>query len=327
MILMEDTISWKDNAMTLTVVPYNPHWPNLFEKEAVLISNALGNNCVALHHVGSTAVPGLCAKPKIDILAVVTDPRDIKEALQACGMTYRGEYNIPFHYGFSKRGEVDVNLHVYEIGHPEIELNLLFRDYLRASKEARDAYGKLKETLLDDESSFEKHDSPFTQYTLRKGDFIRQLLKQAGFERLRFMKCNDESEWKAARHYRQTYFFDKVPISDPYTWTFNHPDHVHFVLYQGWQIIGYAHIQLWPEKRAALRIIVLDESKRAHGSGGQFLTMIERWLKAQGYTTLHTESSPQACSFYKKYGYGPMAFDDPDNHPTDPNDTPMGKQL
>jgi hypothetical protein len=44
-------------------------------------------------------------------------------------------------------------------------------------------------------------------------------------------------------------FFDKVPTADPYTWTFDHPDHIHFVLYQGSEIIGYAHLQLWPEQK------------------------------------------------------------------------------
>jgi GNAT superfamily N-acetyltransferase len=181
--------------------------------------------------------------------------------------------------------------------------------------------------LVQDETSFEKRDSAFTQYTLRKGNFIRQILKEAGFNRLRFLKCNDNTEWNAAKHFRQTYFFDNVPMADPYTWTFNHPDHVHFVLYQGVEIIGYAHIQLWPAARAALRIIVIEEEKRQQGFGGHFLKMLEKWLKVQGYKSLHTEASPDAYLFYKKFKYTEMPFDDPDNHPTDPRDIPIGKHL
>jgi GrpB-like predicted nucleotidyltransferase (UPF0157 family) len=114
----------------IEVVPYDPKWPHIYEKEAALIRQALGGNCLAIHHIGSTSVPGLSAKPKIDVIAVVQDPLLARDQLEKIGIQYRGEYNIPLHYGFSKRGDIDLNLHVYEEAHPEIELNLCFRDYL-----------------------------------------------------------------------------------------------------------------------------------------------------------------------------------------------------
>jgi GNAT superfamily N-acetyltransferase len=152
-------------------------------------------------------------------------------------------------------------------------------------------------------------------------------LKEAGFNRLRFLKCSDHTEWDTAKHFRQKYFFDNVPISDPYTWTFNHQDHVHFVLYQGANIVGYAHILLWPENRAALRIIVIDETKRNLGFGGKFLTLIEKWLKSQNYKSIHIESSPAAFQFYKKHEYINMPFNDPEEHESHPQDIPLGKIL
>jgi GrpB-like predicted nucleotidyltransferase (UPF0157 family)/GNAT superfamily N-acetyltransferase len=311
----------------IEVVSYNPEWPHLFEGEAKKIKEALGGNCLALHHVGSTSVPGLAAKPKLDMIGAIKNPIRAKEQLEGIGFRYRGEYNIPLHYGFSFRGTMDINLHVYEEDHPEIELNLMFRDYLRNNPSVRDEYADLKEQLLQDETSFEKNDSPFTAYTLRKGDFIRECLRKAGFNRLRMLKCNDDTEWLAAKEFRQKYFFDKVPVQDPYTWTFNHPDHAHLILYLGTEIIGYAHIQLWQDKRAAIRIIVLDESKRLHGYGKQFLAMIEKWLKVQGYFSLHAESSPAAYLFYQRLGYINMPFNDPDGYESDPIDTPVGKGL
>lgn len=311
----------------IEVVPYNPEWSKQFEIEAEVIQQALRDNCIAIYHIGSTSVPKLAAKPKIDIIAVVKDLAKTISSLEAVGIKHRGEYNIPLHYGFSKRGKVDVNLHVFEEGHPEIELNLLFRDYLCAHPDVRDDYARLKEILLQDETSFMKQDSPFANYTLRKGDFIRSVLKKAGFDRLRMLKCNDETEWKAAKAFRQKYFFDKVPIEDPYTWTFNHVDHEHLAFYKGTEIIGYAHIQLWPNHRAAIRIIVVDEHVRGQEFGGQFLALIEKWLKARGYKSLHTESSPAAVSFYEKHGYSKMPFEDPDGYESDPQDTPMGKVL
>lgn len=315
------------STISIEVVPYNPEWPKQFELESAIIKQALQDNCIAIYHIGSTSVPGLAAKPKIDIIAVVKDLIKTIPSLEAVGIRYRGEYNIPLHYGFSKRGDVDVNLHVFGEDHPEIELNLMFRDYLRGYPDARDDYARLKETLLQDETSFEKQDSPFANYTLRKGDFIRSVLRQAGFDRLRMLKCNDETEWKAAKAFRQKYFFDKVPVSDPYTWTFNHPDHEHLALYKGTDIIGYAHIQFWPEHRSAIRIIVIDEPFRGKGFGGQFLALVEKWLKVRGYKSLHTESSPDALLFYKKQGYIKMSFDDPDGYESGPQDIPMGKIL
>lgn len=312
----------------IEVTPYNPLWPEQFEAEALQIKKTLADFCVAVHHVGSTSVPGLPAKPKIDILAVVVGhPSETIKKLEEIGFVYRGEYNIPLHYGFSKRGAVEVNLHVYQEGHPEIELNLTFRDYLRSHPQTRDAYGALKLKLLQDEASFEKKNSIFTGYNLGKDAFIRNVLKLAGFKSLRFVKCTHYAEWDFAKKMRQKYFFDKVPVSDPYEWTFNHPSHVHFVLCKGMDLIGYAHIQLWPKSRAALRIIVIDEAERNHGFGKQFLTWIQTWLKWQGYLSLHTESPPQAVRFYKQMGYNVMPFDDPDKHKGDPRDTPMGRLL
>ena len=58
----------------IEVVPYDPEWPEIFERESLKIREALGDNCIAIHHIGSTFVPGLAAKPKIDMIAVVKEP-------------------------------------------------------------------------------------------------------------------------------------------------------------------------------------------------------------------------------------------------------------
>lgn len=146
-------------------------------------------------------------------------------------------------------------------------------------------------------------------------------------QKIRMASCTNETEWVAARALRQEYFFDLVPIADPYTWTFDHAEHVHLVLYQGTTTIGYAHLQLWPEKRAAMRIIVIDEPYRNHGFGGEFLKLCEQWLKVQGYKSLHAESRPESLAFYQQHGYMLMPFDDPERHDTDPRDIAVGKML
>lgn len=311
----------------IVVVPYNFDWPRIFETESQKIKNALGDNCIAIHHIGSTSVPGLSAKPVIDMIGVVKDPEKIIQPLVELGFRYKGEYNIPMRFYFNRSEGVDTNLHIYEEGHPEIELNLLFRDYLRQHPEAKDEYGKLKEDLLKEQSSYEKNNSLFTGYNLGKDAFIRKILQAANFNRIRIMKCTHYAEWEVAKQLRNKYFFDPLSIADPYTWTFDHPEHVHLVLYEGVEVIGYAHIQFWPEHRAALRIIVIDERYRQHGLESQFLQLCEQWLKRQGIKSLHDEARPNVVSFYRRNGFTEMPFEDPSGEPPSPHDIAMGKKL
>lgn len=311
----------------IIVTSYNLDWPQIFEQEASKIKEVLGSNCIAIHHVGSTSVPGLSAKPVIDMIGVVKNPVKVIAPLESLGFKYKGEYNIPMRFYFNRSEGVKTNLHIYEEDHPEIELNLLFRDYLRQHPNARDEYSKLKEDLLKEKSSYEKNNSLFTGYNLGKDAFIRKTLQAANFNRIRMMKCVHYAEWEAAKQLRNKYFFDPLSISDPYAWTFDHPGHVHLVLYQGIKIIGYAHIQFWPDHKAALRIIVMDEKYRRHGLGSQFLQLCEQWLKRQGIKSLHDEARPDVVSFYRRNGYTEMPFEDPSGEPPSIHDVAMGKRL
>jgi GrpB-like predicted nucleotidyltransferase (UPF0157 family) len=269
----------------IIVTPYNSDWPQIFEQEASKIKEILGSNCIAIHHVGSTSVPGLSAKPVIDMIGVVKNPEKVIQLLESLDFKYKGEYNIPMRFYFSRSEGVETNLHVYEEGHPEIELNLIFRDFLRQHSNERDEYSKLKESLLKEKSSYEKNQSLFTGYNLGKDAFIRKILQAAGFNRIRMMKCTHYAEWEIAKKLRREYFFDTLSTSDPYAWTFDHPDHVHLVLYQGVEIVGYAHIQFWPKQRSVLRIIAIDEKHRQQELESQFLQLCEQWLKRQGINT------------------------------------------
>ena len=258
------------------IKPYDANWPNIFEAEAAFIKKSLADNCVAIHHVGSTSVPGLAAKPKIDIIVVVRNLFFDKSQLEAIGYKYRGGFNIPLRRSFTIRtADRNINLHVFEENDPEIELNLLFRDHLRENHSARDEYALLKYKLIAEESSHEKNDSIYRGYTLGKHNFIQSILKKSGFNKHRFVLCTHTLEWAAAKYFRNTYFFDPHGIEDPYTWTFNHEEHAHLVLYQATEIISYAHIQFWPNQRAAIRIIATDENKRNQNSGSVFLALIE----------------------------------------------------
>jgi GrpB-like predicted nucleotidyltransferase (UPF0157 family)/predicted GNAT family acetyltransferase len=138
---------------------------------------------------------------------------------------------------------------------------------------------------------------------------------------------SSQKERKEALEFRQKQFFDRIGIQDPYGWTLDHKDHLHWLLYAGEKVVGYAHVQIWPEHRAALRIIVIDEQLRRQGMGKYLMNCCEKLLKNQGIRLLQTEASPNSYPFYQRLGYVEMPFNNPDGEPTHPNDRAMGKFL
>ncbi|KTC72542.1 glutamate rich protein GrpB [Legionella birminghamensis] len=307
------------------VVPYDINWPLKFADEAKEIKVALGANCIEIHHIGSTSVPGLAAKPVIDMIPVVLDITRVEHAnaaMLAIGYEAKGEYGMPFRRYFQKGGKQRTHhVHVFEVGSPEIERHLKFRDWMRDHSEDREAYALLKQGLAH------KYPDDIDAYCLGKDEFITSIDKKTGFNGLRMVKALTTREWNMLRHFRQFYFFDKAGLADPYTWTFDNDAHTHWVLYQGTEIIGYTHLQLWPHHRVAMRIIVIKEEKRNHQYGSQFLGLCEKWLKSQGYKSLHIESPPNALKFYRNHGYIQMPFNDPDGYESSPANTALGKIL
>jgi len=135
----------------IELVPYDVVWPDLFEREAELIRAALGPNCLEIHHIGSTAVPGLIAKPVIDMLPVVSNIVHVDfavEIMQQLGYEGKGEFGIPARRFFMKGGDNRTHhVHVYEKNNAEIERHLRFRDWLRSHPDDRTAYQNLKMEL------------------------------------------------------------------------------------------------------------------------------------------------------------------------------------
>ena len=293
---------------TIEVTPYDSNWPKMFEAEASLFKKSIGDNCIEIHHIGSTSVPGLDAKPIIDMILVAKDPNLSIANLESIGYTYKGEMNIPFRFYFTKEDEIQVHLHMYQENNAEIDLNLIFRNFLRSNSAACKEYASLKQTLVEEQKNHEVVPM-FSHYTLGKNSFITKVLTDAGFDKLRLMHCTHYAEWEAARDFRQLYFFDKVPVSDPYTWTFNHHNHMHFVLYKGTRIIGYTHLQRYGENDIILRILVIEERSRGCKLGSHLLELCQKWLKKNGFKTIYADSNSAALPFYRKHGYQNMSFD------------------
>lgn len=312
-----------DMKKDIEVVPYNLQWPEMFASEAELIKQALGNNCITIYHIGSTSVPGLSAKPIIDMLPVVRDIQEVDKAtkaMESLGYEVKGEYGIAFRRYFQKNKNIRThNVHAYQEGDPEISRYLKFRDWMRSHPDDAKSYAKLKEELAA------KFPQDILHYCNGKDAFVASIDAKDGFDGWRIVQALTDREWSAVRNLRQQYFFKLK--EDPYTWTFEHKDHIHFVFYKNVEIIGYAHLQLWPENRAALRIIVIDERYRNLGFGSQFLKLCERWFQHRGFKQLLVQSSQEAYKFYSKHGYVQMPFNDPDGYETDSQDIEMGKFL
>lgn len=305
----------------IEVVPYDPEWPNVFETEAANIQKALGTNCITIHHVGSTSVPGLAAKPIIDIVPVVRDILALDQttkAMEALGYEAKGDYGMPLRRYFQKKG---FNVHIFEQASAEIDGHLLFRDWMRTHADDRNNYATLKQDLAL------RFPNDIYQYVFGKDTFVKNIHTKTGFNGLRIVKALTPREWDAAKHFRNTDFFEPHGIEDPYTWTFHDKNHTHLILYQGTEIIGYAHIQFWPAHRAAIRIIAIDEDKRNQHSGSAFLRLAEKWLKSIGVKSIHAESRKASINFYLKNGYTEMSFNDPESHGSDAQDIAVGKIL
>lgn len=168
---------------------YDPGWPALYEREAARIRGLLGDRVLLLEHVGSTSVPGLAAKPVIDILLVVADPAEEASyvpALERAG--YRVVIREPgWHEHRALKGpDTDVNLHVHPPGSPEIERHLRFRDRLRASEADRELYEQAKRELAGKRWTYVQ------QYSDAKTGVIEAILARS--------QGAADGEWTVERH-------------------------------------------------------------------------------------------------------------------------------
>ena len=140
----------REHNATIHLAEYDPEWPRLFEREATRIREALGDRALRIEHVGSTSVPGLAAKPVIDIDLVVADSSD-EEAyvplLEAAGYVLRIREPDWFEHRLFKGPDTNVNVHTFSAGCEEVERMVAFRDWLRTNDDDRDLYLNAKREL------------------------------------------------------------------------------------------------------------------------------------------------------------------------------------
>ncbi len=164
----------------VVILPYNEEWPGDFAKESARIQSAAGNYFTGIHHIGSTSVPGLVAKPIIDMLIALKSLDDTSlfvPLITALGYRYFPEHEIelPERRYFSRvlDDTHGFHLHMVEPDSTFYRRHLAFRDYLRAHPDARDEYGELKLRLAD------QYGSDREGYTDAKTEFIQKIERLA----------------------------------------------------------------------------------------------------------------------------------------------------
>ena len=163
------------------IVDYDAEWPKLFRKERAAIAAAMGIGTRRIEHIGSTSVPGLGAKPIVDMMVGVAKMPSVAEArrqftsLRKLGYEFRGE-TVPGTLYVRKAGPPRFNLHMMRSRGAFWADHLLFRDYLRAHGDVASRYEELKRELM----STMAHDA--TAYSGAKTEFIRSVLDRAHAE-------------------------------------------------------------------------------------------------------------------------------------------------
>ncbi len=158
------------------LVPYDPEWPRLYEREAARIRDALGDTLIRVEHTGSTSVPGLAAKPVIDITLVVPDSADeaaYAPQLEAAGYVLRIREPDWYEHRLFKGPDTNTNVHTFSAGSPEIERMVAFRDWLRSNEADRELYERTKRELASRRWQYVQH------YADAKTEVVEQIMVRA----------------------------------------------------------------------------------------------------------------------------------------------------
>lgn len=160
----------------IELAEYDPEWARLYKREAERIGRALGSRMLRIEHVGSTSVPGLAAKPLIDIVLVVPDSTDedaYVPQLEAAGYALRIREPDWFEHRLFKGPDTNVNVHTFSEGCEEVDRMVGFRDWLRAHDDDRDLYLAAKRDLAEREWKYVQN------YADAKSAVVREILTRA----------------------------------------------------------------------------------------------------------------------------------------------------
>ena len=166
-------------ARNIAIVPPDPAWPGDFARLASTIRRALGDRVLSVEHVGSTSVPGLPAKPIIDIDLTVADSADEDSyipALESVGFVLRVREPWWYEHRCLVFAEPSCNLHVFALDAPEPARHRIFRDWLRQDDADRTLYAETKIAAAREANARGEH---VMEYNARKQDVIREIYARA----------------------------------------------------------------------------------------------------------------------------------------------------
>jgi len=155
------------------LLPYQAQWCVIYAAEEARLKTAIGSYILDIQHIGSTSIPGMAAKPIIDIGVALESYQigfDCVKPLEAIGYIYKGENEIPGRHYFNYREPSIIHLHMYAATHPEWQAHLLFRDYLRRHVDTARQYASLKQQLA------ERYRYERERYTHAKSEFIQKVI-------------------------------------------------------------------------------------------------------------------------------------------------------
>jgi GrpB-like predicted nucleotidyltransferase (UPF0157 family) len=166
--------------MAIELVPHDPLWSLHYDEAQQVLSRVLGGYVVDIQHVGSTSIPGIMAKPVVDIAVAIESyplPDSVLETVKALGYTYWGEYGIPRrHLFFTRESVPGFNIHINELSNEEFQRHVLFRDFLRAHPEVAREYETLKMELA-------AQHTVVNDYAESKSEFVQGVLERARYWR------------------------------------------------------------------------------------------------------------------------------------------------
>jgi GrpB-like predicted nucleotidyltransferase (UPF0157 family) len=160
----------------IEIKDYDPAWPLRYQREQERIRSILGDRVILIEHVGSTAVPGLPAKPVVDIALEVPDTADegaYVPELEAAGYVLRIREPEWFEHRLFKGPEADLNIHVFPAGCAEVQRMLMLRDWLRANAADRELYAGAKRELAARDWRYVQ------QYADAKTEVVREIIARA----------------------------------------------------------------------------------------------------------------------------------------------------
>lgn len=293
---------------------YDPRYPALYEKEAGLISSILGENLVAIHHIGSTAVPGLKSKPIIDILVSVRSLEEVdgkKEEFERNGYECMGEFGIKGRRYLRKGG--DERTHQVHVFQDKDKANLMrhlaVRDYLIAHEDVREEYGRLKEGLAlrfpHDIEGYCEGKEAFVRKT--EGDALRECVRDGkdigillrpfqrewaeGLAHI-FIRAIDET---CAKDYSKLQLEAWASAADQDGWADRFESSLTLVAFLGEEAIGFGNI----EEGGHLDMLYVHPDYQGMGIASRICDMLES--RAEG--EIRVESSLTAKGFFLGRGY------------------------